>query len=163
MIETVVEVALRLSQESDSLQENEPEDGSIGSNTNPYIHESENQDTVSDTETEKTAERSETVGDESIDAEGSRNLDVAESIRTTVKPSVSGVPSSSATDMVVNRSRSSEIRRQQVVNERSREHEQGTPTSREVEIEAPEPDPRVFPQMYGGTTYGSHLSFVMSR
>lgn len=162
VLKTVTEVARYLWQEIESSLKNEPTYVSVGNNAKPFIHENGNQDTMSVTEAEKRAEMFASVGNALFDAAESCDLDVAKAARTTVNYFVSGGPSLSKTDMVVTRSRRDGIRGQKEVNESSHKREQGTQTSHEVEMEAHQPYPRGYPQTYGGTTYGSPLSFGSS-
>lgn len=68
IIETVAEVARRLSQERNASQKNEPADVSVGNNEKPSIYTSENQDAVLVTEAKKRVDVSTTVVNASIHA-----------------------------------------------------------------------------------------------
>lgn len=67
----------------------------------------------------------------------------------------------SATEMVITRSRSNEVRRQKEEYERSPKRDQVISNSREVIMEMPEPYQCGFLQTYTGITYGTPMSFDM--
>lgn len=65
------------------------------------------------------------------------------------------IPTTSATEMVVTRSKSIEIGQKQEEQGSSSKHNKAESTSRKILVEVLEPDPRGFMQKYGAITYGS--------